>query len=293
MNSESLKIFCMVAEELSITRAAMRLGRVPSNITTRIQQLESDLGEPLFIRQGKQMQLSEAGTRFLQYAYRLLALEQEARHVTSLGREGGQLRIGSMESTAACRLPQPLAAYHQQHPTTQLSLLTGTSQALIEQVRREQLDCAFVALPHDLYDINQLCDMGIQSQVVWQEQLVLLLPEQDKLAKTASDIQTRSLATFAQGCSYRYIAEQWLNIPNQRDWHIQQLSSYHAMVACVSAGSSIALLPAQLFHSMGDASSLLASLPVTTCDTYLIYRTGYQVPAFTAFRKLILSREVN
>ncbi|MDR5650933.1 LysR family transcriptional regulator, partial [Staphylococcus nepalensis] len=57
MNSESLKIFCMVAEELSITRAAMRLGRVPSNITTRIQQLESDLGEPLFIRQGKQMQL--------------------------------------------------------------------------------------------------------------------------------------------------------------------------------------------------------------------------------------------
>ncbi|ELZ5940199.1 MULTISPECIES: LysR family transcriptional regulator [Providencia] len=289
MNSESLKIFCMVAEELSITRAATRLGRVPSNITTRIQQLETDLGEQLFIRQGKQMQLSQAGLRFLQYAYRLLALEQEARHVTSLGKEGGQLRIGSMESTAACRLPQPLATYHKQYPETQLCLTTGTTQALIDQIRTEKLDCAFVALPPDLYDLSQFNEIGIQTEKLWQERLVLLLPEQDKTAKTAEDIQTRSLATFAHGCSYRYLAEQWLNIPNQLNWHIQQLNSYHAMVACVSAGSSVALLPEQLLESMSHEKLALATLDVALCHTYLIYRSDYHVPAFAAFKALMLA----
>ncbi|MEY0232529.1 LysR family transcriptional regulator [Providencia manganoxydans] len=287
MNSESLKIFCTVAEELSVTRAATRLGRVPSNITTRIQQLEADLGEHLFIRQGKQMLLSEAGSRFLQYAHRLLALEQEARHVTSLGREGGQLRIGSMESTAACRLPSLLATYHQKNPTTQLLLTTGTSKDLIEQVSSEKLDCAFVASGR--YDVHQLNEMGIQAIKIWREQLLLLLPEQDKLARCPSDIKTRSLATFAAGCSYRYIAEQWLNIPSQLDWHIHQLSSYHAMIACVSAGSCVALLPEKLLQSMPQEQLSINSLPIVECDTYLIYRTGYQVPAFDAFQSLIVS----
>lgn len=287
MNSESLKIFCTVAEELSVTRAATRLGRVPSNITTRVQQLEADLGESLFIRQGKQMQLSEAGSRFLQYAHRLLALEQEARHVTSLGREGGQLRVGSMESTAACRLPPLLATYHQQYPNTQLLLTTGTSRNLIEQVLGEKLDCAFVA--SKLYDIHQLNEMGIQAIKIWQEQLVLLLPEQDKSAKRPSDIKTRSLAAFASGCSYRYIAEQWLNIPSQLDWHIQQLNSYHAMMACVSAGSCVAVLPEKLLQLMPQEQLSVNTLPIVECDTYLIYRTGYQVPAFDAFESLVTS----
>lgn len=286
MNSESLKIFCTVAEELSVTRTATRLGRVPSNITTRIQQLEADLGEPLFIRQGKQMLLSEAGARFLQYAHRLLALEQEARHVTSLGREGGQLRIGSMESTAACRLPSLLATYHQQNPTIQLQLTTGTSRNLIEQVSSEKLDCAFIA--SGLYDIHQLNEMRIQAIKIWQEQLVLLLPEQDKSAKRPSDIKTRSLAAFASGCSYRYIAEQWLNIPSQLDWHIQQLNSYHAMIACVSAGSCVAVLPEKLLQLMPQEQLSVNTLPIVECDTYLIYRTGYQVLAFDKFISVIL-----
>ncbi|MDI7047178.1 LysR family transcriptional regulator, partial [Escherichia coli] len=94
MDLESLNIFCIVAAELSITRAAGRLGRVQSNVTTRIQQLEADVGVELFVRSGKRLSLSTAGERFLDYARRLLALEEEARNVVTGGLDGGVLRMG-------------------------------------------------------------------------------------------------------------------------------------------------------------------------------------------------------
>ena len=78
MDRESLKIFKAVAAELSITQASVRLGRAPSNVTTRIQQLEADVGAELFVRAGKRMTLSVAGECFLDYAQRMLALEEEA-----------------------------------------------------------------------------------------------------------------------------------------------------------------------------------------------------------------------
>lgn len=287
MNTETLKIFCTVAAELNITRAAARLGRVPSNITTRIQQLESNLGELLFIRQNKRLELSEAGRQFLDYAHRLLALEEEARHVISGGREGGQLRIGSMESTATCRLPIPLAQFHQQNPNTKLLLRTGSSLSLLEQVNSGKLDCAFVALPSALYEPNQLSQMGIKTEVIWQEELQLLLPEHEHSATIVNQVKTRCLAAFAQGCSYRNIAEQWLNIPASFDWNVQEMNSYHAMVACVTAGSCVALLPKKLIESMPVSSLKLGRITVTHCDTLLIYRENYHVPAFSAFKACI------
>ena len=80
MDLESLKIFCCVASELSVTQAATRLGRAPSSVTTRIQQLEADIGAELFVRTNKRMALSAAGGRFLDYAQRLLVLDDQNTH---------------------------------------------------------------------------------------------------------------------------------------------------------------------------------------------------------------------
>lgn len=67
MNHTTLQMFKIVAEEQSVTKAAQRLGRVQSNITTRIQQLEDDLGVALFVRDSKKMILSPEGESFLSY----------------------------------------------------------------------------------------------------------------------------------------------------------------------------------------------------------------------------------
>jgi len=287
LDLENLKIFEAVAAELSITRAASRLGRVPSNVTTRIQHLEADLGVELFIRAGKRLTLSTAGQRLREYAQRMLALEGEVRHVVGGGSRGGTLRIGSMESTAASRLPVPLASYHQANPTTKLEVSTGPSGQLVEQVRNGQLDCVFVALPTTITDQSSLAEMGLQGLPVWHEELLLLLPATDLAATSPEQVRTRSLAAFKLGCTYRSIAEERLSIAAGGEWKIQELGSYHAMIAAVAAGSCVSLLPRSVLE-LSSAPIPMATLDFGSTSTYLLWRRGYDIPAFQKFLQLFL-----
>ena len=99
MDLVSLDIFRTVAEEGSVTGAARRLDRVQSNVTTRLRQLEADLGVALFSRDGRRMTLTHEGRVLLDYAHRLQSLVAEARAALVPGTE--RLRLGTMESTAA------------------------------------------------------------------------------------------------------------------------------------------------------------------------------------------------
>ncbi|MBF9267295.1 LysR family transcriptional regulator, partial [Paracidovorax cattleyae] len=92
MDLSALEIFRAVAAEGSVTRAAERLGRVQSNVTTRVQQLEEQLGATLFLREGRRMALTPAGTSLVAYADRLLALAEEARQALHPGTPVGRLR---------------------------------------------------------------------------------------------------------------------------------------------------------------------------------------------------------
>lgn len=105
MDLTQLEMFNAVAETGSISAAAQQVHRVPSNLTTRIKQLEADLGVALFIRENQRLRLSPSGHSFLAYSKRILALVDEARMVVSGDEPQGPLALGSLESTAAVRIP--------------------------------------------------------------------------------------------------------------------------------------------------------------------------------------------
>lgn len=172
MDLTALEIFRAVAQEGSVTRAAERLGRVQSNVTTRVQQLEEQLGATLFLREGKRMVPTPAGESLRGYADRLLALAEEARQSVHPHEPGGRLRLGAMESTAAARLPQPLAQLHAQWPGLVLELSTAPSRQLVEQVLAHQIDCALVAWPPPGID----ADAPVEHTAVFAEALLLALP---------------------------------------------------------------------------------------------------------------------
>src|SRR5581483_1613194 len=100
----ALHIFKTVVEEGGITRAAAKLHRVQSNVTTRVKQLEQRLGAKLFLRHSRKLVLSPEGKLLLGYADRLLRLSSEAEAMLQDGMPRGTLKIGTMESTAAVRL---------------------------------------------------------------------------------------------------------------------------------------------------------------------------------------------
>lgn len=114
--------------------AAAQINRVPSNVTTRVKNLEERLGVKLCQRQRGKLVPSNEGLILLGCAERLLRLSLEAEAVLRSGTASGTRRIGTLESTAAARLPPLLSRYHANCPDVQIELATGTS--LIARVYR-------------------------------------------------------------------------------------------------------------------------------------------------------------
>src|SRR3954453_19309369 len=100
LDLDSLEIFRTVVQEGGVIRAANKLNRVQSNVTTRIKQLEQRLGRSLFRRQGRGLVLSPEGELLLSYAQRLFRLADEAESELRAGTPMGGLRIGSLGSPA-------------------------------------------------------------------------------------------------------------------------------------------------------------------------------------------------
>src|SRR5260221_14341883 len=140
MDLTDLHIFRSVVQAGGVTRAAEKLNRVQSNVTTRVRQLEADLGVQLFIREGKKLHLSPEGKLLLDYADRLLDLAQEAREAVHDAKPRGLLRLGTMGSTAAMRLPVPLNDYLRRYPDVTLERRTGNTRELAAPVLGGDLD---------------------------------------------------------------------------------------------------------------------------------------------------------
>src|SRR5262245_35964879 len=147
MDLESLRIFRTVVDEGGVIRAALKLNRVQSNVTTRIRQLEEHLGVRLFRREGRALRLSAEGHALLAYTDRLLRLADEAVSEMRTGKPKGVFRLGALESTAGSRLAPVLSRYHALHPDVIVELATGTTGALLTRVVNFELEAAFVAEP--------------------------------------------------------------------------------------------------------------------------------------------------
>ncbi|HCF5683837.1 LysR family transcriptional regulator [Pseudomonas aeruginosa] len=279
MDLSSLEIFRAVAHEASVTRAAQQLQRAQSNVTTRIRQLEEDLGVELFLRDGKRMSLTERGSEFLAYAEQLLALADEARQSMHPAEPGGRLRLGSMESTAASRLPALLASYHKACPRVALEVSTGTSRALFDGVRARRLDCALVAAGPGW--AGELDGSGLRGEPLFREELLMILPAEHPPVHDVAEVRLRTLAGFARGCTYRQLAEDSLGTPLT----VQEVGSYHAILACVAAGACVGVLPRSVLQLLGTPP--LRSLPLAEVDTWLVWREGYATAAFERWRGLL------
>ena len=167
MDIGDLNFFLAVARAGGISRASKELLTVQSNISSRIRALEDELGVELFRRDARGVTLTNSGERLLPYAEQITQLVREVRQVVSDDRDpGGRLAIGSMETTAGSRLPGVLAAFGEECPRVDFTLVTDTTDALTTQVIEHRLDGAFVCGPVRHPDLV--------SEQVFIEQLVLV-----------------------------------------------------------------------------------------------------------------------
>jgi DNA-binding transcriptional LysR family regulator len=245
---DSLEIFRTVVEEGGIVRAAGKLNRVQSNVTTRIKQLEQRLGLPLFRRQGRTLVLSAEGQVLLSYAQRLFRLADEAESELKAGKPMGVLRIGSLESTAGSRLAPLLSKFHRLHPAVVVELVTGTTGALVQRVTNFDLEAAFVSEPFTA--------PGLASTPVFEEELVLITAKGHPPVTRAAQLAGMTLIAFANGCSYRKRVEDWLGASAVMAARTLEFASYQAMIACVAAGTGFAIVPRSLLTALKAVSDV-------------------------------------
>jgi DNA-binding transcriptional LysR family regulator len=221
-----------------VLRAASRLNRVPSNVTTRIKQLEKRLDVRLFQRQGRGVVLTASGQMLLGHADRLLRMAEEAEQELRSGTVRGNLRLGSLESAAAVRLPQLLSAVHVQHPDVSIELRTGTTASLLRMLERFEIEAAFVSEPFEAGTLS--------SVPVFDEELVLITARNAPAPRGARHLDGCTMVAFPHGCSYRRRLLEWLAEAGAAPARLLDLGSYHAIVACVAAGTGVGIVPSEV-----------------------------------------------
>lgn len=239
MELSQLKIFKTVADCGSIRRAATQLHCVPSNITNRIKSLERELGVTLFNKKGRGLVISTAGEILLDYANQIILLSQEAsRSLTPNSEPKGLLKIGSIESAAAGRLPKIFMKCRQHYPNLQIQLTIAQWPELIDAVMNHDIDLAIIAnaYPHANLTYTEFSE----------ETLVLVSPSTKGPFVTQQEVVKECIYMWPLGCPYRKALEAWL-AHSTAPYKITTVGSYGTIISCIKAGLGISVMPESLF----------------------------------------------
>jgi LysR family transcriptional regulator, hca operon transcriptional activator len=177
MDHRYLRYFIAVAEELSFTRAAERLHTVQPSLSQQIKKLEEIVSTPLFHRDTRHIELTEAGRVFLEEARAILrytdhaiALARQAAHA-----EAGHIMIGFLPGAEAKIFPNVLPTLRHRCPNLQVSLRSLASPEQITALQNHLINVGFLRGPIE--------DSEIAWEPILRERIMAVLPAQHPLAK--------------------------------------------------------------------------------------------------------------
>ena len=279
---ESLVFFKSVVDTGSVTQAAKQMNRVQSNVTTRIRNLEERLGVQLFLRHGNRLKLSAEGEVLRGYAERILRLSSEAESAMLMRAPQGTLRLGTLESTAAARLPPVLSRFHERYPGVLIELVTGSTSRLLDMVQRYEVDAALISEPFNAPELA--------TQEAFDEELVLIAARSAKDVLDPKQLSRCTVIAFSTGCSYRRILEEWFASTGVAPHRIMEMASYHAIVACIAAGTGIGIMPRSILKAVHAEPSLQAlALPRRYAEvtTHLVWLPQQKSASTEALRQML------
>jgi DNA-binding transcriptional LysR family regulator len=229
LDLELLRSFVSVVEAGGFTRAGERVHRTQSTVSQQIKRLEDDIGQPLLIRNGKDVTPTEAGEKLLSYARRLLSLAEEARDVVARPTQEGAVRLGIPEDFAAYRLAKLLATFSRAHPTLRLDIRADQSLNLKRDLDRGELDLALFK--------RAVGEKG--GIAIWPERVHWVTSKHHPRDISLGSVP---LIGFPAGCLYRARAIHALETAG-RSWHMAYTSSSLAGIqAAVAAGMGLSIL---------------------------------------------------
>jgi DNA-binding transcriptional LysR family regulator len=177
MEMQQVRYFVALARTLNFTRAAEQAHVSQPALTRAIQQLEHELGGPLFHRERGNTHLSELGRMMLPY---LETVDQSARaareHATAVKKlERARLTIGAMCTIGPQLVAELMVRFQAAHPEVELVVADGGAPQMIEKLQKGELEIAIVGVPEELPE-------SLHQLPIFEERFVIVLPPNHRLS---------------------------------------------------------------------------------------------------------------
>ncbi len=238
-----MRSFLAVADALSFVRASQVLHLSQPALTTQIQQLEEELGVPLFFRNKRRVELTDAGRLFVGEATEVL--DRTAKAVERVRRasrgEIGLLRIGFVSSAALGIIPSLASTFRRKYPHVQLELLNLRTTTQLEQLADRTLDVGFVRLPAQ--------QRGLTFAPIHSEPFVVVMSKQHRLASKKTfalkDLAGEKFVLYGRRWAPGFF-DQVTRICSDAGFTpdlAQETGEMYTALALVAAGEDVSILP--------------------------------------------------
>ena len=226
---DCLRSFMVVADTMSVSRAAESIGRSQSTVSQQIAKLEAQIGKSLLSRRkGRVINLTSEGSKLVQYARRILALNDEAYASMSDDVLSGFVRLGVPLDFFGRDFTSWLARFKNRHPMVGLEVEANQSENLIKRSARGEFDLAFFKQPTGARNGT----VALREQLVW-------VSGPNYSADTADSVP---LILFPEGCAYRNCAVAALS-DHKQSWHLSFVSpSFECLKSAAVEGMGITVL---------------------------------------------------
>lgn len=285
MELSQLRTFRVIAETLNFTRAAARLDLTQSAVSHQIKALETELGEPLFVRGKRGVKLSEAGQTALQYAERVLDLTEELREHLAQRERAPVGRVRAAAATQAfVHLFAPLFEdFMRLHPGVDLTFhTTPSTDQTVHDILNGGVDAGFASLP--------VYAPALQVEPLFEDELHLAVAASHRLA-ARSEVPVREIARervilFEPGASIRRATDAFFAQAGLQPGLALESNDADFIKLMVTRGVGVSLLPAWAVRAE-RAAGRLALLRLTgqrlVRSVALVSRRRFQPVATRAF----------
>ena len=238
MNLTQLETFVHVAEHGSFSKAAMVLGVAQPALSRQVRALETELHETLLLRNGRGVELTEAGRRLLQHGQDILNLVSHAKDDLRARRSEpvGQITIAMPPTLARLHTLALIRAFQAEMPQARLTIMEGFSVHLTEWLLTGRTDLALVYNPEPMPALEIL--------PLRRERLCLVSPKDDAPARppTLAQLSRYPLVMPQRGHIFRSLMEQAAAMAGVQLDVRWEVASVPAILDCVAAGIGHAAL---------------------------------------------------
>lgn len=281
MEIKDLRIFQSVAKHGSVSKAAKELNYVQSHVTARVRLLEATLRTQFFYRTSRGMILNSDGKKLLSYAQRILStVDEMVKAVQDSDHPAGSLSLGTVETVI--KLPIVLSDFHKKYPKVDLSLVTGVTEQLINEVLNYRLEGAFVTA----FDHHPLL---IQHKV-FHEELVIISNKKF----VYENLKNEALLVFHSGCSYRARLKNWLQDEGITFPKIMEFGTLETILGGVVSGLGVSLVPRSTVvhleqdgliqcYPVPEKYSRISTVFIQRTDTYLTHSMMKFIETITSY----------